>query len=86
MLPIGGEREKLLAVKRLGITEVILPAANEVDVDELPESVREGITIHYARQFSDVARLMFGIRMKPVKRCKVELLKPSDKTTQTDQT
>jgi len=86
VLPIGGEREKLLAVKRLGITEVILPAANEVDVDELPESVREGITIHYARQFSDVARLMFGIRMKPVKRCKVELLKPSDKTTQTDQT
>jgi len=68
VLPIGGEREKLLAVKRLGITEVILPAGNEVDVDELPESVREGITIHYARHFKDVARLMFGVRMKPAKR------------------
>ncbi|MDX8406687.1 MAG: endopeptidase La [Mariprofundus sp.] len=77
VLPIGGEREKLLAVKRLGITEVILPAANEVDVDELPESVREGITIHYARHFSDVARLMFGIRMKPAKRRKAEPGKPS---------
>ncbi|MDQ7000271.1 MAG: endopeptidase La [Mariprofundus sp.] len=65
VLPIGGEREKLLAAKRLGISEVILPAANEVDVDELPDSVCEGLTIHYVGHFSDVARLMFGIRMKP---------------------
>jgi len=68
VLPIGGEREKLLAAKRLGISEVILPAANEVDVDELPDSVCEGLTIHYAGHFSDVARLMFGIRMKPLKK------------------
>ncbi|EAU54731.1 endopeptidase La [Mariprofundus ferrooxydans] len=75
VLPIGGEREKLLAVKRLGITEVILPVGNKVDVDELPESVREGITIHYARHFSDVARLMFGIRMKPATRRKTAIAK-----------
>ncbi|RLL55906.1 endopeptidase La [Mariprofundus sp. EBB-1] len=68
VLPIGGEREKLLAAKRLGIQEVILPAANEVDVDELPASVREGITIHYAKHFKDVAKLMFGIRMKPARK------------------
>ncbi|MFQ5345251.1 MAG: endopeptidase La [Mariprofundus sp.] len=65
VLPIGGEREKLLAAKRLGISEVILPAANQVDVDELPDSVCEGLTIHYAAHFRDVARLMFDIRMKP---------------------
>jgi len=70
VLPIGGEREKLLAAKRLGITEVILPAANEVDVDELPGSVREGLTIHYVKHFKDVAKLMFGIRMHPVKKTK----------------
>jgi ATP-dependent Lon protease len=64
VLAIGGEREKLLAAKRLGITEVILPAANEVDVDELPESVCEGMTIHYVKHYKDVCRLMFGIRMK----------------------
>jgi len=67
VLPIGGEREKLLAAKRLGISEVILPAANEVDVDELPASVCEGLSIHYAKHFRDVAKLMFGIRMKPAK-------------------
>jgi len=70
VLAIGGEREKLLAAKRLGISEVILPAANEVDVDELPESVREGLTIHYAKHFKDVAKLMFDIRMKPVRKMK----------------
>ncbi|MFQ5519468.1 MAG: S16 family serine protease, partial [Mariprofundus sp.] len=64
VLPIGGEREKLLAAKRLGISEVILPAANEVDVDELPESVHEGLSIHYAKHFNDVVKLMFGIRVK----------------------
>ena len=70
VLPIGGEREKLLAAKRLGITEVILPVANEVDVDELPESVREGLNIHYVKHFKDVAKLMFGIRMQSLKKTK----------------
>ncbi|HXH73291.1 MAG TPA: endopeptidase La [Mariprofundaceae bacterium] len=68
VLPIGGIREKLLAAKRLGVTEVIVPIANEVDIAELPKSVLEGLTIHYARHFRDVAKLMFGIRMKPEKR------------------
>jgi len=68
VLAIGGEREKLLAAKRLGISEVILPAANEVDVDELPDSVSEGMDIHYAKHFKDVAKLMFGIRMKPARK------------------
>ena len=67
VLPIGGVREKLLAAKRLGIGEVILPKANEVDVGELPASVPEGLVLHYAAHFKDVARLMFGIRMRPAK-------------------
>ncbi|MDX8391130.1 MAG: endopeptidase La [Mariprofundaceae bacterium] len=62
VLPIGGEREKLLAAKRLGINEVILPLGNRVDVEDLPKSVVEGLTIHYARHFDDVAKLMFSIR------------------------
>jgi len=65
VLAIGGVREKLLAAKRLGVSEVALPKANAVDVDELPESVPEGLTIHYASHFEEVARLMFHIRMHP---------------------
>ncbi len=62
VLPIGGVREKLLAAKRLGVTEVILPQGNENDVDELPATVTEGLTIHYAKNFDDVARQAFGVR------------------------
>jgi len=68
VLAIGGVREKLLAAKRLGVHEVILPRANEVDVKELPESVAEGLTLHYAKHFEDVARLVFSIRLRPKKR------------------
>jgi len=46
VLPIGGVKQKLLAAHRAGITEVIIPAANEPDLDDLPESVREALTIH----------------------------------------
>ena len=70
VLAIGGVREKLLAAKRLGVHEVIIPKPNEVDVKELPESVPEGLTIHYAKHFEDVAKLMFGIRLRPRKRAK----------------
>ncbi len=60
VLAIGGVREKLLAARRLGVREVILPKANRVDVEELPESVKEGLTIHYASHFREVARWLFG--------------------------
>jgi ATP-dependent Lon protease len=64
VLPIGGVREKLLAAKRLGIEVVILPHGNEADVAELPESVTEGLTLHYAKTFDDVARHAFHIRVR----------------------
>jgi len=70
VLPIGGVREKLLAAKRLGVTEVILPLANKVDVEDLPESVPQGLGIHYVKHFDDVARLMFGLRIRPRRRKK----------------
>jgi len=46
VLPIGGVKQKLLAAHRAGITEVIIPAANEPDLDDLPESVRDALTIY----------------------------------------
>ncbi len=67
VLPIGGVREKLLAAKRLGLSEVILPSDNDSDVDELPAKISEGLTIHYAKHYNDVARIMFGLRIRPAK-------------------
>ncbi len=59
VLAIGGVREKLLAARRLGIDAVILPKANAADVEELPEGVTDGLTLHFVSSFDDVARLMF---------------------------
>jgi len=67
VLPVGGIREKLLAAKRLGIAEVVLPAANAPDVEELPPAVPEGLKIHYVRHFDDVARLALAVRARPAR-------------------
>jgi len=57
--PVGGIREKLLAAKRQGIRTVILPADNARDVEEIPEFVRAGLEIHYARTLADVVARAF---------------------------
>jgi ATP-dependent Lon protease len=46
VLPIGGVKQKLLAAHRAGLTEVIIPARNEPDLDDVPEEVRRELTIH----------------------------------------
>lgn len=58
--PVGGIREKLLAARRLGLRQVILPAANRREYDEVPESVRRGIRVHFVEQFEEVVALLFG--------------------------
>ncbi|MEV0352391.1 endopeptidase La [Nonomuraea sp. NPDC050680] len=46
VLPIGGVKQKLLAAHRAGITTVLIPARNEPDLDDVPEEVRNELTIH----------------------------------------
>lgn len=60
VLPIGGVREKAIAAKRQGIHQLIVPEANRGEVEELPAYVKEGLTFHFARQYKEVARLLFG--------------------------
>lgn len=57
MLPIGGVKQKVLAAHRAGLKEVILPARNEADLDELPESVRDEIEIHLVEDVGQVLEL-----------------------------
>ena len=58
VLPIGGVREKVLAAHRAGIREVILPERNRKDEPELPEQVRDEMTLHFVRSVSEVLELM----------------------------
>jgi ATP-dependent Lon protease len=57
VLPVGGIREKVLAAKRAGINELILPKRNEADVAEIQAEYREGLTFHFAETVGDVWQL-----------------------------
>jgi ATP-dependent Lon protease len=59
VLPIGGLKEKLLAAKRAGIFEVIVPKANEKDIKELEQNILEGIHVIYAETMEDVLKHVF---------------------------
>ncbi len=59
VLPIGGVKQKVLAAHRAGLSEVILPRRNEVDVDDIPEKVRKEMTIHIADTLDDVMAVAF---------------------------
>jgi ATP-dependent Lon protease len=57
VLPIGGVKQKLLAAHRAGLTEVIIPARNSPDLDDVPAEVREALTIHPLSDVRDVLAL-----------------------------
>lgn len=57
VLPIGGVKQKLLAAHRAGLTEVIIPARNEPDLDDVPEDVRRDLTVHVLSDVADVLAL-----------------------------
>lgn len=61
VLPVGGIREKIIAARRSKIYEVILPEANRRDYAELPDYLKEGMTVHFAKRYRDVAKVAFGI-------------------------
>jgi ATP-dependent Lon protease len=57
VLPIGGVKQKVLAAHRAGLTEIILPARNGPDLDDVPETVRAGLTFHLVDDVADVLHL-----------------------------
>ncbi|MBD3644767.1 endopeptidase La, partial [Alcanivorax sp.] len=60
VLAVGGIREKVIAARRVGIREVILPDACQRDFDELPEYLKAGLTVHFAKQYDDVFAILWG--------------------------
>ena len=59
VLPIGGLREKTVAAKRNKITDIIIPKANERDLEEIPEIVRKGLRFHPVSRVEQVFDLIF---------------------------
>src|SRR5699024_254850 len=54
VLPIGGLKEKSLSAHRAGLTTIIIPAENERDIEDIPESIREDLTFILVKHLDEV--------------------------------
>ena len=54
VLPVGGIKEKILAAKRAGITDIVLCQENEKDILEIPDIYLKGVSFHYVENIQDV--------------------------------
>ncbi len=63
VFPIGGVREKLIAARRAGIKEILLPEDNRGEFDEVPEHVKKGLSVHFVSRFENVAELLFAVKV-----------------------
>ncbi len=54
VLPVGGIKEKMLAAKRAGITDIVMCSENKKDVEEIPEVYRQGLHFHFVENIQQV--------------------------------
>ena len=67
VLPVGGIKEKVLAAKRAGVLEIVLPADNEPNVHEdLNEEMLEGLTLHYVKSIREAVDLALEKEAVPI--------------------
>ena len=59
VMPIGGVKEKTIAARRAGVTQLLFPDENRKDYEELDESITEGITPHFVKNFDEVLKIGF---------------------------
>jgi ATP-dependent Lon protease len=60
VLPIGGLKEKVIAAKRNKIKQIIIPAQNEKDLEDIPEHVKKGIEFHPVQNMEEVIEMLFA--------------------------
>ena len=63
VLPIGGLKEKVLGAKRAGISKILLPRRNEMDLDDIPKEVRDTMTFVPVDELSEVLYHALGKRV-----------------------
>ena len=57
VLPVGGIKEKVLAARSAGVKQVILPAKNKKDLEEIPQNVKEELSFHFVNDMDEVIAL-----------------------------
>lgn len=65
VLPIGGVKEKVLGAVRAGIQEIIIPNENEAHLEDLPDAVRNELTVHLVEDLDRVVELAMPAPRKP---------------------
>lgn len=60
VLPVGGIKEKTIAAKRVGVDCIILPEENKKDFADLPEFIRNGLTVHFVSNYDQVFDIAFS--------------------------
>ncbi|EIM64509.1 endopeptidase La [Desulfobacter postgatei] len=60
VLPVGGIKEKIIAARRVGIKEIILPQGCFSDFKKLPEHIKESIEFHFVKKYKEVYKIVFG--------------------------
>lgn len=68
VIPVGGIKEKILAAKRAGITDLVLCIDNKKDIEEINELYTKGLTFHYVREIHEV--LEFALLKEKVRNAK----------------
>jgi ATP-dependent Lon protease len=59
VLPVGGIKEKILAARRAGITKVILPKKNENNLEDVPETIKNGMEFYLVDTMDGVIEKAF---------------------------
>ena len=59
VLPVGGIKEKILAAKRAGVTEIVISEDNRKDVEDIKPIYVEGLSFHYVKNIDDVISYIF---------------------------
>lgn len=66
VLPVGGIKEKVLAARRAGVTDVVLPRLNERDLVDIPKELRDQLRYHFVEWVDEVLELGLGGVPHPV--------------------
>ena len=59
VLPIGGLKEKIIAARRSGLKQIIVPEQNRKDYLELPDHLKDKIEVFFAKTYDDVFKIAF---------------------------
>jgi len=58
ILPVGGVKDKILAAHRAGVTSVVLPAKNETDILDIPETIQKNLSIYKIDELEEIVDLV----------------------------